>query len=81
MKFIVDKILYYLVKKETVDTNDEDELAFYRYGIEITLSSITNILVILLISLISNTMIRSIESLLFSYIFPNYFNVSVIVPL
>ena len=47
MKNIVDKILGYLVKKETVDTNNEDELAFYRYGIEITLSSITNILVML----------------------------------
>ena len=66
MKFIVDKILGYLVKKETIDSNDEDELAVYRYGIEITLSSITNILVILLISLISNSII---EGLIFLAVF------------
>lgn len=66
MKILVDKILGYLVKKETVDTNNEDELAVYRYGIEITLSSITNILVIILIALISNSII---EGLIFLAVF------------
>ena len=66
MKVVVDKILGYLEKKDAIDASNEEELAFYRYGVEITLSSITNIIVIVLISLLSNNII---EGLLFLVVF------------
>lgn len=53
IKSFSNKILQYLVKTGTID-KDEDVLAYYRYGLEITFSSIVNIILILLIGICSH---------------------------
>lgn len=49
--YISDKVLDYLVKKDTIP-NDEDELAHYKYGIEITISSFLNIILVTLLGVV-----------------------------
>lgn len=58
MELITDAILKYISKNNAIDGTDNDVVAFYKYGIEITLSSLFNIVVILLLSLLFNGMIE-----------------------
>ena len=52
MNLISEKILQYLVRCDVIDKSEE-ALEYYKYGIEITLSSALNIILIILIGLIS----------------------------
>lgn len=63
INYLTERLLNYLVNKNTIDKQD-DVIAFYRYGIEITISSILNVLIILFLSLIFNEMIMGIIFLL-----------------
>ena len=56
MELLTGAILKYICEKNAIDGTNDDVVAFYKYGIEITLSSILNILVILTVSLIFNAM-------------------------
>lgn len=66
MELITDAILKYISRNNAIDGTDNDVVAFYKYGIEITLSSLFNIVVILLLSLLFNGMI---EGLIFLAVF------------
>lgn len=59
--------LKYLIRKEVIDGDNEDVVAFYKYGAEITISSILGIIIVLLISLLCNNSI--IEGMLFLLVF------------
>lgn len=63
IKSFSNKLLQYLVKTGTID-KDEDVLAYYRYGLEITISSIVNIILILLIGICSHHFYESIAFLI-----------------
>ena len=52
IEFFSKIILRYICNKKVIN---EEEIELYKYGIEITLSSLLNIILILLISLITNT--------------------------
>lgn len=56
-------ILEYLLKNNAIE-DDEEIIAYYRYGIEITISSLLNVLIIILIGLISKQLVESIAFLL-----------------
>ena len=58
MELITDAILKYISKNNAIDETDNDVVAFYKYGIEITLSSLLNIAVILIISLLLKSSLR-----------------------
>lgn len=49
---ITKKILGFLTKQEVVTVNNKDEMEFIEYGIEITISSILNIVLVLIIGLL-----------------------------
>ena len=59
IRFISNKILRYLIKTDVIDKS-EDALAYYKYGIEITISSLINILLIISIGIISGQLIESV---------------------
>lgn len=59
------KILQYLIDSGVV-TNAEDDRDYYRYGIEITVSSILNIVLIMLLGVVYHSVI---ESLIFLFTF------------
>lgn len=59
-------VLGYLIYFGIADKNDSDDIAVYRYGIEITISSCLNIILILIIGLLCG---KIIESLIFLGIF------------
>lgn len=61
---ISSQLVDYLIKSNVISS--EDERAYYKYGIEITVSSILNIILILLCGLILNCLI---ESLIFLTVF------------
>lgn len=63
IKIISDNLLEYLIKSDVIDDN-EDCVAYYRYGLEITISSILNIVLILLVGIISNNFFESIAFLI-----------------
>lgn len=48
MDVVVNSIIRFLVNNKAIN-QDEDEIAFYRYGIEISLSSIIGVILILLL--------------------------------
>lgn len=64
IKFLTNKLLEYITNKNVIDKADKDAAAFYKYGIEITVSSILNILIIFTISLLLNVMIEGFIFLL-----------------
>lgn len=49
--YISNKLLNYLVKSDAI-SNDEDEMAHYKYGIEITISSSLNIILVITLGII-----------------------------
>ncbi len=56
---ISNKILNYLINSKVI-SDTEDNREFYRYGIEITISSLLNVILILGIGIVTNSMIESI---------------------
>lgn len=58
-----NKILLYLLKNNAID-NDEKQQAFYSYSIEITISSMLNIFIILMLSVITHSFVLGITFLL-----------------
>lgn len=65
MNYIVSKILKYITVQNVI-SDDEDVQDFYRYGIEIGISSILNIVLVLLLGIIIN---RVLESIVFLVLF------------
>lgn len=63
IKVISDNILKYLIKSEVIDDSKECS-DYYRYGLEITISSILNIVLILLVGIISNNFFESVTFLI-----------------
>ena len=59
MNNLVSRILSFLTKQKVIN-QDEDTQAFYRYGIELCISSILNILLVLIIGVILNCILESI---------------------
>lgn len=59
IKSTSNKLLQYLIKAEVIDKS-EDALAYYKYGLEITISSLLNIVLIISIGIISGQLIESI---------------------
>lgn len=64
IELLTQKTLKYLITKNAINGNDDDSIAFYKYGIEITFSSVLNVFIILLISLICNSILEGIVFLL-----------------
>lgn len=61
---ISELILQYLLKSNVInDSNDEKE--YYRYGIEITVSSLLNVILIIFIGILFQSVIESIIFLIF----------------
>ncbi|MCL2053031.1 MAG: accessory gene regulator B family protein [Oscillospiraceae bacterium] len=60
IEFVSGRLISFLVNKNAVSKNSEDEIAYYKYGVEITLSSILNIVLIILIGLILGCIAESI---------------------
>lgn len=63
MNAVVDWILHFLLRQNVID-NDEDSIEYCKYGIEITISSFLNVLLILLIGLIFSLVLHSVVFLL-----------------
>lgn len=59
IKSISNSLLQYLIKADVIDKSEE-ALAYYRYGLEITISSLLNIVLIISIGIISGQFIESI---------------------
>lgn len=61
---ISEQILKYLLRSNVInDSNDEKE--YYRYGIEITVSSLLNVILIIFIGILFQSVIESIVFLIF----------------
>lgn len=58
-----EKILNYLVKAEVI-SNDKKVMDYYRYGAEITLSSMLNLVLIILIGLFTGKVLESVVFLI-----------------
>ena len=65
MKRLVSIILNFMIKNNVI-SKDTEEIEFYRYGIEITLSSLINIAFISIIGIVTN---YSFESTMFLAVF------------
>lgn len=63
MNAIVHKVIEFLVENKIINT-DEDTIAFYTYGIEITLSSLLNVTVILFIGILFGKVLNSVVFLI-----------------
>lgn len=50
ISFISDKLLNYIISKKVINGEDGETVEFYKYGIEITVSSILNIVLVMLAS-------------------------------
>ena len=59
MKYLTTKLLNILIFNDRIPL-DTESIAFYRYGIEITISSILNIVLVLIIGFIINCVEKSI---------------------
>ena len=65
MKRLVSIILNFMIKNNVI-SKDTEEIEFYRYGIEITLSSLINIALISIIGIITD---YTFESMMFLAVF------------
>ena len=65
LEITAKKIAEYLVKRGEISNNDY-EVEYYRYGIEVALSSLLNLAIIIIIGIIS---MHIIESLIFLIVF------------
>lgn len=59
IKKLTNHILSYLISSNAIDDNEETK-DYYRYGIEITMSSLINILLIIIIGIVSGNALESI---------------------
>lgn len=59
IKKLTNHILSYLISSNAIDDNEETK-DYYRYGIEITISSLINILLIIIIGIVSGNALESI---------------------
>lgn len=57
---ITNILLNYIIKNNLVDSSDEKSVKFYRYGIEITVSSILNIVLILIAGFLLNGFVAAL---------------------
>lgn len=65
MKRLVSIILNFMIKNNVI-SKDTEEIEFYRYGIEITLSSLINITLISIIGIVTD---YTFESMMFLVVF------------
>lgn len=65
MKRLVSIILNFMIKNNVI-SKDTEEIEFYRYGIEITLSSLINIALISIIGIVTD---YTFESMMFLAVF------------
>ncbi len=63
MNYLVSKIVTFLTEQEVI-SSESDVQDFYRYGIEISISSFLNIFLVLLLGIIINHIAESIIFLL-----------------
>lgn len=61
---VADMIITYIKKNDASALNDDYSVVFTKYGIEITLSSLLNIFIILILSLITDSLFKGIVFLL-----------------
>ena len=59
MNYVVSGILNFLTQQEVIDRTDEVQ-DFYRYGIEITISSILNVVLVLLMGALARHLLESV---------------------
>ena len=64
IKKLSQYILQYLLRNNVIE-NTQDEKEYYQYGIEITISSVLNILLILGIGLVTRNILENVIFLLF----------------
>ena len=67
MKRLVSIILNFMIKNNVI-SKDTEEIEFYRYGIEITLSSLINITLISIIGIVTDYTFESMMFLVFKII-------------
>ena len=60
MNYLVSKIVTFLTEQEVI-SSESDVQDFYRYGIEISISSFLNIFLVLLLGIIINHIAESIS--------------------
>lgn len=60
LNYVSEKILKYLEKNKVIDLSDEYTKEYYTYGAAITISSITNITLIILLSLIFHDIFKGV---------------------
>ena len=63
MNAVVDLVMRFLLKQNVIE-NDEDSIAYCRYGIEITISSLFNVFLVLIIGVVFGYLLLSILFLL-----------------
>lgn len=63
MEWISNKLLRFILKKEVIK-NDPDYIAFYKYGIEITVSSVISFLLVILLGIFTNSFVDAIVFLI-----------------
>ena len=64
IKFCADRIISFLVKNNAINGEDPHEISIYHYGVEITIGSLINILLIILLGIFTNTIWDSIVFLM-----------------
>ena len=62
IKKLTNHILSYLISSNAIDDNEETK-DYYRYGIEITISSLINILLIIIIGIVSGNALESMANM------------------
>lgn len=68
MNYLVSKIVTFLTEQEVI-SSESDVQDFYRYGIEISISSFLNIFLVLLLGIIINHIAHIAESIIFLLLF------------
>lgn len=63
IKKLTNHILSYLISSNAIDDNEETK-DYYRYGIEITISSLINILLIIIIGIVSGNAMELLNTVL-----------------
>lgn len=63
MNYLISKILTFITEQNGI-SNDEEVQDFYRYGIEISISSLLNIILVLLVGLLIGHLLESVVYLI-----------------
>ena len=64
IEYISEKTVAFLIDSNSISKDDYDEVAYYRYGVEITISTILNVVLIILLGLLFGQLFSSIIFLL-----------------